>query len=447
MKTKIVRKKGHRPYVELSEGSAVVKIYTSPFVRGGKTYTEHRLVYSCAGERVRLSFADLEEAKAESAKVLARINHGDVEATGFTSRERERYQAALDELANHGLDASVPGAVREYCAAMKLASGRFTLSEAVKFYAANGIADLPNKTALEVLDEMLSAMETDNPGGHLNRRNLRRYCGAFAKKFTGPIALIRNVEIDAWLRSLAVGDNPLGPKSRNHVAGAVTTLFGFARSAGYLPKNSDTGKNLSRAKVVPAETQIYQPAQVSSMLAKMQAVRPKYLPALAIMAFAGLRTEEVKRLAWEDVRYDLGVIEVRAKNAKTSARRPVPIQPNLMAWLAPFKGSTGLVSEGVKKMEIVMSRIINEQRSDETGKVWAPLKWLKNAFRHSFGSYRLQVVQDVGKVAFEMGNTPVMVNKHYRLTVTTPAAEAYWGIMPGEAKLATVTAINATSAA
>jgi hypothetical protein len=291
-------------------------------VKGGKTYTEHRLVYSCAGERVRLSFADLDAATCEAGKVLARINHGEVAATGFTGRERERYQAALDELAIAEITTSVPAAVREYCEAMKLAGGKFTLIEAVKFYTTHGAASVPEKTASEVLDEMLLAMERDNPEGHFNRRNLKRYGGRFAKQFPGKMAEMQNVKIDAWLRSL-----DCGAKSRNHVAGAVTTLFQFARKAGYLPANSEAGKNLSRAKVVQGATQIYEPGQVAAMLAKMQALSPKYVPALAIMAFAGLRTEEVKRLQWEDVKFDLNVIEVTAKNAKTSARRPVPIQP------------------------------------------------------------------------------------------------------------------------
>jgi integrase len=57
--------------------------------------------------------------------------------------------------------------------------------------------------------------------------------------------------------------------------------------------------------------------------------------ALAIAAFAGLRLAEVSRLDWRDVRLSEKLIVVSAENAKTAARRLVPISDNLAAWLTP----------------------------------------------------------------------------------------------------------------
>lgn len=181
------------------------------------------------------------------------------------------------------------------------------------------------------------------------------------------------------------------------------------------------------------------------MLRKMQAVAPKYVPALAIAAFAGLRTAELKRLDWQDVRFDIGVIEVKAVNAKTGARRPVPILPNLLAWLMPFKGSTGLVMGTVKKADVMMQRVMQEARTDGDGKVWEPLKWLKNGFRHSFASYRLQSTQNAPQTAFECGHDAAMLNKHYRQLVTSADAEAYGKITP-EPSLAIVAQFIAAAA-
>lgn len=49
--------------------------------------------------------------------------------------------------------------------------------------------------------------------------------------------------------------------------------------------------------------------------------------------FAGLRTAEIEWLDWRKVNLAGKFIEVKAKKAKTRARRLVPITPNLGAWL------------------------------------------------------------------------------------------------------------------
>ena len=57
-------------------------------------------------------------------------------------------------------------------------------------------------------------------------------------------------------------------------------------------------------------------------------------------------------------------------------------------------------------------------------------EWPQNGLRHSFGSYRLAVLQDANKTALEMGNSPAMVFRHYRELVKPKAAKLYWSITP-----------------
>ena len=47
----------------------------------------------------------------------------------------------------------------------------------------------------------------------------------------------------------------------------------------------------------------------------------KHAPYLAIGCFAGIRTEEIKRLVWEDFDWEDKVIRIEAKKAKTKAAR------------------------------------------------------------------------------------------------------------------------------
>ena len=60
-------------------------------------------------------------------------------------------------------------------------------------------------------------------------------------------------------------------------------------------------------------------------------------------AFAGIRHAEIQRLDWKDIRFEDGIIEIHAGNAKTASRRTVPIVENLRQWLLPHRLASGLV--------------------------------------------------------------------------------------------------------
>ncbi|MFN5962005.1 MAG: hypothetical protein ACK5CW_11035, partial [Verrucomicrobiota bacterium] len=69
----------------------------------------------------------------------------------------------------------------------------------------------------------------------------------------------------------------------------------------------------------------------------------RILPLVAIGAFSGIRSAEILRLNWSDIRWDRGLIEISASKAKTAARRLAILPPNLQAWLAPWRSATGRV--------------------------------------------------------------------------------------------------------
>ena len=56
--------------------------------------------------------------------------------------------------------------------------------------------------------------------------------------------------------------------------------------------------------------------------------------------------------------------------------------------------------------------------------------WRMNALRDSYASYRLAELQDAAKVAFEMGNSPEKLFRHYRELVGPDAAKEWFALMP-----------------
>ena len=169
-----------------------------------------------------------------------------------------------------------------------------------------------------------------------------------------------------------------------------------------------------------AQISIYTPDEMGRMLL---AAKARHLPFLAIGAFAGIRSAEIHRLHWEDIKWDRGHIEIAGHKAKTAARRLVPLPDNLKAWLAPWREKTGLIIESEDK-----SGALNELAV----KAKIPGGWRQNALRHSFISYRVALTGDVARTALEAGNSAKMIFRHYREVVDGEASKAWFSIMPPE---------------
>ena len=117
-----------------------------------------------------------------------------------------------------------------------------------------------------------------------------------------------------------------------------------------------------------------------------------------------------------------GHIQVGKGKSKTATRRLVPIQPNLMQWLSPYRGRSGLVfaSEHAASRSIARAKdIIGD--------------WPTNALRHSYATYRIAQCQDAARVSLEMGNSPQMLFRNYRELADVGDAAAWFAVAPGRA--------------
>ena len=143
---------------------------------------------------------------------------------------------------------------------------------------------------------------------------------------------------------------------------------------------------------------------------------------LAIAAFTGLRSEEILRLEWSDLRLSANFVEVGAHKAKTATRRLVPIPAVLAQWLAMAGNRDGGPVWPVSKTAYFDAIRATARRARVT--------WKQNALRHSWISYRLAEVQDVNRVALEAGNSPQMIFRHYRELATPEHAHTWFSIVP-----------------
>ena len=228
---------------------------------------------------------------------------------------------------------------------------------------------------------------------------------------------LTTADVQRWLDGLK-----LAPVTVNNFRRLLYTLFTFAESCGYSFKGSNPVANVKPLSASGGEIEIFTPDEITKLL---EAASPDFLPFLAIGAFAGLRTSEIGRIAWPDVDLESGFITVGKTKSKTKARRLVPIQPNLAAWLATCANRTGLVVNFTGH-ELEAARAACVKASG--------VKWKDNGLRHSYASYRLAQIQNAGQVSLEMGNSPAMIFKHYRELVRPTAAAAWFAIEPQAAQ-------------
>jgi integrase len=284
--------------------------------------------------------------------------------------------------------------------------------EAAQYFARHNPDNLKAGTVAEVVSEFVANREARKASARY-LGDIRARLGRFAEAFAVQISSVTGADIQGWLDGLK-----LKPQTAKNYRTVVGTLFVFAERRGYILKGSNPATETELPKVHGGKTEIYSPGELAKLL---DAAGPDFLPALAIGAFAGLRTAELQRLAWADVDLAGGFVEVSAQAAKTKSRRIVPILPALTAWVAPRARKTGKVWCGTPET------FNDAQQATATA---AGVPWRANALRHSFASYRLAATQSAAQVSLEMGNSPQMVFKHYREIVKPADAAAWFGVTP-----------------
>lgn len=394
-----------RPEITVvKKGSAVVRSY--PIKNRGKIH--YSVTWFLEGKRHRRSFTDPAAAKQEADLVANKLNRGQAQALTLRATDRESYLTAIGLLAPTNIP--LHDAIREYTAARRILEDE-PLIPATRFFMERAHQKLPPRTVKEVYEEFRRVREADGCSRRYSQ-DIKSRLGRFARDFHTNIAAIDTPTLDQWIRSLKVS-----ARSRKNLRILLVALFNFAKSSGYLLKDVATAADgLPIPKVEGKEIEIYTPAEMRSLLKHAD---EHTLPILCLGGFAGLRTAEIQRLNWEDIKWGQKVIEIRAEAAKTGQRRLVPILPAVRSFLMPFSRQHGRVV-GAIKLDLRMRALADD----------AKVTRKHNALRHSFASYRVAAIKNPSQVAYEMGNSPKMIFQSYRELVTPRQAREWWALRP-----------------
>ena len=419
MATKTKRKRASKDWPrEIKHGRASVKFYRRKMPNGKWGFMVAN--YS-TGQRRLDSYPS--EAKAITAATLLarRMSKQQVVAASMTNADAAAYAAAVDTLEPYGV--SLPVAAETIARCLKTAGDPTSVLSAVNFWSLRN-KPVSRARVSEVVEKMLIVKRNEQSSErHLG--DLRSRLGRFAADFQKDCSDVTTAEIQHWLDDL-----DLTNRSKINYRTTIHSLFEFAVTRGYAADNPVKATQTVKADDVDIE--IYTPVEMRKLLA---AASIEFVPSIVLGAFAGLRSAEIQRLTWDDIRLAERHIVVGKDQAKTATRRIVPIWENCAEWLAPYAGRTGLIWGGGYTQFYDAQNLTAEK---------AGIAWKRNALRHSYASYRFAQTTDPGKVAGELGNSVNMVNKHYRELVARQSADKWFNIKPDKAASNIISVANAS---
>lgn len=375
-----------------------MKLYRATRKVDGQAYPYVRIAYHEPGHGRRMrDFAKEEDAIAEAKSIAAKIGMGRNDAISLTR----------DQVAEFNLCQS------------RLEGSGFSIFQAVEGFLAHRAANqVSPKDTPEVVAEYLAELK----GRNLSEAYLAHEGKAgrrFSTDFRGPLSSVTAEVFRSWLMALKLrGGGSMSGCYQHNLHRSFCALMSFAARRNYVTREHAAKiSEIETPKPSAPTCEVFTPSEFGKLL---EAADDDIRPAIILGGFCGLRTAELARLLWSDVNLAERVVVVGAHIAKTQSRRVVPLCEAAVEWLTPYASRTGPV-------------LPVDARYMVTAGESAGVPWKKNGLRHGFASCRLAILKNSAEVAFECGNSPVMIQKHYRSLVTESQGKAWFAIRPAQA--------------
>lgn len=396
-------------------------IYASdkPTKAGRKTYW--LLEDFSTGKRRTLNNVSREAAERRADEIRGAMVKGQAHRLLLSNGQWQDVCIALDVLRSSRMGVSLSEVIRVWLDCMLRLNGRANLMDVVKSWLAQngGKGPQPTPTRFDEgaknyhafkVAEGKSESHCGNILSRLNRLVAQLPNGVLADQLTA-----------GQLENIVVGFG-LSPKTRNEYKVLLTNFFTWAgkQNPPLVAKGFNPAKEMQRYRVVHSDAEFLHVNQLKLILLALPPKRPDLLPLVVLVCFAGLRPSEAARLEWGEIGEHF--IRLPGRKSKTGRNRQIPIQDNLKAWLACWRKPSGDVCPDVS-LEHVNTAI----------RRFSGVQVSHDAMRHGYGTYRQRIVQNIGTVAYEMGNTIPVCQRHYVNAFCTEAEAVEWfSIRPQE---------------
>jgi len=374
------------------------------------------------GERVRKNWAALSDAKQHRDELLAEANGEILSNVRLTSTRLANEQVAEAESAYALLPAG-----RSLLWAVKYAVDNF--QEAVLPITVSAAYDL------FIAERKRRNLRPDSI------RNLEIRVGLLKREHGDKI--VSTLTTEAVSNVIFAGKTT--PVTRDNKRRALSAFFTWAIANKYCKEN--LAEKLGAIKHDREEPEVMSMADVKVLLQtareypkplilktkgsdKVKTIERagNCLPAAALGLFAAVRPKELERITWSDIDLEAKTVTLGAKVAKMRERRIVEFSDNLVAILKTCEGTPIKVSrrefDAVKRAAGFNGR--EAKRVEVDGKMKTLKPWPVDILRHTAISMHLAKHQHEGKTAQWAGNSPDIIQKHYKGLVKSKDAEEFW---------------------
>ncbi len=215
-------------------------------------------------------------------------------------------------------------------------------------------------------------------------------------------------------------------RTRKNAITRWATFFNRARELELWPRDRPIPTaTMKPGRKVDKAPEIFTPAQGVKLLDAVGSECPRYLPYLLVAGWLGVRPSECLGLRWKDLDAEAGTLHLRPEVVgKTARERWVPVPKGLLSRLGKFRGEPDgriCLTRSREEISILARRKLG-------------LPWPDDVLRHSYITYRLQVIRDIGRVAEEAGNSPSVIRSNYRRPIPPGRGRKWFSLAGGAAK-------------
>lgn len=409
-----------KPSTESTRKRTRESIYVIPFENAGGT-ASWRVSGMHEGKQVRKNFPT--EAQAMAYKDTLLIAQSNIES----ALVRRPTWLSEEQL-------------REAEVATKALGGR-PLSMAVDYFNQHYTEPVVKITVREALEKFLAQKRLDNLRED-SLTNLRTRIG-FLVKDHGDF-LVSNVSHE-HLRRIIFTDGRSAVTADN-VRRALSSFFNWAMDHRYCQLNPMLA--IKRIKLERDEPEVLTVAQARQLVETAAAYKNGViLPYIALALFAGIRPTELSRLTWDAIDLEAGTVTINAKLAKMRQRRivemvkltqknpdgtEVTLPANLVGWLLPHAArKTPLSGVNWRRDFDKVKRLAGWGTKSKKHPDLKP--WTQDIMRHTAITHHLAHFQHEGKTATWAGNSPDIVQRHYKGLVKPAESAEFWAITADQA--------------
>jgi integrase len=373
------------------------------------------------GARLRKQFKSL-----DAAKKFAKEQRDGKEVQGkvffsATDRERNEFADLLPKLRDAGV--TLREAVEFALPRLRPAGGDKTLSGVIEELRASKLAMLEKGTLREHSERAF----------RIRSEKVRVEFGD---------VLVRDLildEVKSWLSCME-----LAPRTIKNHLNCLAEIINYSTARKYAAENILDGLTTNDRKELYGEVEAKEPGILTPneadrlITAALDNPDLDMLAAVSFGLFCGIRTEELKRLDWKDVRFDEGFVTISGKIAKKRSIRNVTISDNAALWISLCAKQEGPVTRSEffndydHRFRKLLSKAGFTKKVKVNEKEKEVIEWKKNAMRHSFGTYHFALHEDSIKTSNQLGHRQGdhVLFEHYRALATKKQAENYFGIVP-----------------